>query len=352
MAITQTGSILRYTIADSGAGGGDGNAYTITTTMTVPADAEIIIVGLSGYRSSASPYSGGAMTCTKGGVDTAMTAVSGGDSSTSAYMCGMFYLALPDTGTNKTLKCDWQGTGLMTNATLVTVTFWKGIDTASPVRDSDGAQSATTPPYTTPTLTAQSGDKIVAVGGWYAGAESTADSWTNLTELSSGDIAIYGSSDAAWAAGDPSGNTTVALASTSNSSDGAICALVLKPAAGGVTASPPVGAVSLTGVAPTLTTTVASPTGAVALTGVTPRVQSVCPVATGSVGVAGIVPVLLDGRFPPRGSVEVTGVALTLLHALPVSAGALTLTGIAPEAIPGSDKIPAKLVFRNALSAG
>lgn len=223
MAIVQAGSTLKFDLS------GYGNTGTVSTTITVPADAELVIAAWSGFG-SANYFSTGSMTFTKGGVDTAMTAATGGDASTSFWQAAAFYLALPDTGSNKTLKWDWAGAAAPSDGTgLCSVTFWKGVDTASPVRDTDGTQAGTTP-YTTPTLTAQSGDLIVAWVGAFTASEGTVDSWSNLTLL--GQVVASGSrADGAWATGSPSGNTTVAASTDTNIDDGGIVAIVLKAAA-------------------------------------------------------------------------------------------------------------------------
>lgn len=223
--ITQTGSNTQYGPASNA------NTGTVSSSVTVPADAELVVVAVSGWRSTANPFSGGSMTFTKGGVDTAMTPVIGGDSNTSYNYVGMFYLALPDTGSGKSLKWDWEGSAVMNGAPVFSVTYWKGVDTSSPVRDSDGAQNSDTP-YTTPTLTAISGDLILAWAGGLAGAEATVDSWSNLTELAEITIDPANGADGAWATGSPSGDTTVAASTDTNFTDGGIVALVLKAGSG------------------------------------------------------------------------------------------------------------------------
>lgn len=222
-AITQTGSTLRFE-------SGNGNAGTVSSTITVPADAEFVVVGWSSYSTTANFFSTGGMTFTKGGVDTAMTPVSGGDSDTSKWMGAIFYLALPDTGPNKTLKWDWLGSSLASDNSLCSVTFWKGIDTSSPVRDSKAAQASALP-YTTATITALSGDLILAWVALSVGVEATIDSWSNLSLLSQ--LTAGSSMDAAWGTGSPTGNTTVAALTGTNCLDGSIVAISLKPAATG-----------------------------------------------------------------------------------------------------------------------
>src|SRR5882762_7830275 len=129
MAIVQTGSVLQFP------GLGSANTGTVSTTITVPSDAELVVVGWSGFSNTSSFFSSGSMTFTKGGADTAMTSVAGGDTAGSNWGAGYFYLVLPDTGANKTLKWDWLGTAVADSANNVcSVTFWKGLNTASPTR--------------------------------------------------------------------------------------------------------------------------------------------------------------------------------------------------------------------------
>ena len=222
--ITQTGSVLTFNAAGT-------NTGTVSSTITVPSDAEIVVVGVSGWRGDANYFSSGSMTFTKGGTDTAMVSATGaGDADGAFFNAAVFYQALPDTGTNKSLKWDWLAAGTATDPPIISVTFWKGVDTSSPVRDADGAQKGT--PYTginTPTLTAQSGDKIIAWAAWFGGAaEGSIDTWSNLIELS--EFTKYGNADAAWATSDPTGNTTVGVVSGTNLEDGGLVAIVLKPA--------------------------------------------------------------------------------------------------------------------------
>jgi hypothetical protein len=220
MPITQTGSVLQFPAL------GDGNTGIVSTTITVPGDATMVIAGWSGFGDAGGYFSGGKMQFTKDGVDTDMVPVAGGDASHAQWMAAMFYLILPDTGLNKTLKWDWSGAGLADDAdSLCSVTFWKGVDTVSPVRGTGGAQ-ANSPPYTTGTITAALGDLFIAWAACFAGGagEETANSWSNLSLLSQ--ITHSGSADAAWATGSPSGDSTVALSTGSVSWDdgGIVCA--------------------------------------------------------------------------------------------------------------------------------
>lgn len=230
MAIVQTGSISSFSIVNNA------NTGTVSSAITVPDDAELVVVGVSGYQGTANGFA--AMTFTKGGADTAMVKATGGDSTNSFWQGAMFYQALPDTGTNKSLKWDWIGTGVSSDPDmLISVSFWKGIDTASPVRDSDGSAPGGSMPHTTPTLTCVSGDKIVAFcSGYITGggsAQGTIDSWSNLTLLENilHDTTGTHEADGAWATGDPTADTTVAASTSTNMAEGAIVALVVKAAA-------------------------------------------------------------------------------------------------------------------------
>lgn len=225
MAIVQTGSVLQFT------GLGPGNTGTVSSTITVPADAEFVIVGWSSYSGSSAFFSGGGMTFTKGGVDTAMT-YAGGDNGSAGWSGPCFYMVLPDTGSNKTLKWDWAGTGTASDAsTLCSVTFWKGVDTASPVRATGSGASSSNTPYTTGSIAGSSGDLAVAWVGGFVGAEGTIDSWSNLTLLTQ--IARFNSADGAWATGNPTGSSTYAASTDTNFDDGTITVVILKPAATG-----------------------------------------------------------------------------------------------------------------------
>lgn len=218
---TQAGTTLQFIVSNTA------NTGTVSSTITVPADAQWVHVGVGGYQGTANGLA--AMTFTKGAADTLMTRVAGGDASISFSQVAGFYLAAPDTGSNKSLKWDWIGTGTSVSADFIfAVSFWKGIDTGSPIRDSDGAQAAGTP-FTTPTLTAQTDDLIIAFAGADAGGvEGSVDTWSNLTLLTQ--CARAGSTDGALATGAPTGNTTVAASTDTNWNDGGIVAVVLKGA--------------------------------------------------------------------------------------------------------------------------
>jgi hypothetical protein len=194
MAVTQTGTNLDFPLASFA------NFGTVSSTITVPADAQLVLVGVSGYQGTTGGLE--AMTFTKGGGDAAMVRVAAGVTDTAAkWQCALFFMTLPDTGSNKTLKWDWAGTGSSADDRFVfSLTFWKGVNTASPVRDSQGAQGNFNPSCFTPAVTVGSGDLVVAFSGFFKGAGSgTVSHWLGLTGLAA--VLNQGSSNGAWATG-------------------------------------------------------------------------------------------------------------------------------------------------------
>ena len=173
-AITQTGSILQWSVTDTA------NTGTVSSTITVPSDAQIIVVGVSAQQGTNSGLAG--MTFTKGGVDTAMTKVAA-DGTNATWQGAIFWLVLPDTGTNKTLKWDWISSGTSSVDRMnFSATFWTGIDTTSPVRSSGGGQQASA----LANLTCVTTDKVVAFMAMRcpaANGSGSIDGWNNLSTL-------------------------------------------------------------------------------------------------------------------------------------------------------------------------
>jgi hypothetical protein len=225
MAVTRTGTTLRIV----GNPASDSDVYSVT----VPSDATFMLVGLTTAKTTFPFFSLASVTFTKGGIDTAMTFLGGEDSGANAMCVPLWSMALPDTGVGLSLKYDWTGTSSVEQDMLWSITFWKGVDTSSPVRDAQSVTSATAP-YSTPTLTAVSGDLIVAYAGAFVTAEGSVDSWTNLSLLDQ--VTFNGFSDSAWGTGSPSGNTTVSVATVTNWGGGGcgMVAVVLKASGGTV----------------------------------------------------------------------------------------------------------------------
>lgn len=305
MAITQTGSALDFSC-------GTGNTGTASSTITVPADAELVVVGVSGFSTTAGFFTtNGAMTFTKGGADTTMSKGSTAGSGTSFYSAAIFYLVLPDTGSNKSLKWDWGGTGSAGDSVMCSVTFWKGIDTASPVRTSAGGTTSAMP-YTSGAFTSNSGDLDLAfAAGFVNVVEGTVNSWSNLTLLTQ--CARQGFADAAWATGTTTGSHTVAASTDTNWDDGGISVIVLKPAAAGVTLAAEAGSYTVTGTAASLERgrETAADGGTYAVTGTAANLERGYEVAA------------------EAGSYSVTGTDATFdrTYILPAEAGSYSVTG-------------------------
>jgi len=209
------------------------NTGTVSTAVNVPSDATMVVVGISGWKAFQNNYfSDGAMTFTKGGVDTAMIPVQStprADTTATGHNAAMFYMTLPDTGTNKTLKWDWDGIAGQDRGCLISAVFLKGVNTSDPVRGTGGGQNDIIP-VNTGTITAATNDLIVAFLGAsvLSVADGTINSWNNLTTLSN--PTFNGNfTDLAWATGLPTGNTTVGAASATNLGAFCIVAISVKP---------------------------------------------------------------------------------------------------------------------------
>lgn len=199
-------------------------ANTSTHGMTVPADAELIACGVVGYISGVSPYSGGTLTI--GG--SSMTYI-GGDSDPSKMTGGIFYKVQPATG-SQTLAWDWAGTNTMEGGTNFDCRYYKGINTGGAVRSTNATQQAASP-HTSGTLTASSGDLIIAYSWQFVPTVNATFTWTGATEQFAYTVTA-GEVDYSWAEASPTGNQTVST-SVSSSSDGGIGAIVLIASGGG-----------------------------------------------------------------------------------------------------------------------
>jgi hypothetical protein len=315
VAITQTGSILRLPITTA-------NSGTASSTITVPSDATFVAVSVSGYSSTSNFYSTGAMTFTKGATATAMTSASlAGDASNSAWMSAMFYMLAPDVGTNKTLAWDWAGTGTAEQPTMLSVIFYSGVDS---VRSASGGQTGSSAgPYTTGTLTAVTGDLILACANGFSVVEGTVNSWSNLTLISQ--VAFFEPADTAWASGSPTtGSTTVAALTTTNWEDGSIVAVVLVPATASVTGTISVTAADATSAA----------AGSTSVTGtITVTADAATSAAAGSPYHNGTISVTAaDATMTATGAASGSGdntgtIAVTAADATSVAAGTTTVIG-------------------------
>jgi hypothetical protein len=204
-----------------------GTANTGSTSVTVPSGAEIAACQVDGWLAQTTYFTGGTLTI--GGQS--MAAVTGGDTGTSGWQQALWTRVLaPSLSGAQTVAWDWAGTSALNDDATLTCVFYQGIDTASAVRSSTCVKVSASP-YTTGTLTAQTGDLLVAIVTAYAGAETTF-SWTSATEIVAFTKVGGNFGDGSLAEAAPTGNQTVSATSPSGTGadDGGICAVVLKPA--------------------------------------------------------------------------------------------------------------------------
>ena len=171
----QVGSTQIITLSSSATTG------TASSTITVPSDATLVVVTFIGFDDVANNHT--SLTFTKGGVDTTMTRIAGGDANTTATQIVPFYLALPDTGTNKSLKWSWSTTENDPGLHFF-IRFYKNVDTASPIRASGAVQIGfTAPPQYSSMFQSVAGDLIEAVIGGFLTSNISEGSATlsNLT---------------------------------------------------------------------------------------------------------------------------------------------------------------------------
>jgi hypothetical protein len=192
-----------------------------SAAMTVPSDATMVIVAVTGYHDLFPHYfSNGSLTL--GGQT--MTAVAA-DGDATKHMGALFYLVNPPIG-NQTLAWDWLGdsSNVPSAGARIVYGFYKGVDTASPVRSSSGTQQASNP-HATGSLAALSGDLIVAWVAAFSGGEELTFTWQNAMEVS--EFSVFEFADGAWAETSPTGAQTVS-ANGSVDTDAGIAAIVLK----------------------------------------------------------------------------------------------------------------------------
>lgn len=213
------------------------SANSGSTSVTVPADATLMVVGVGGFFGTANQFSGGSVTI----AGASLTAISGADASTSFWQGVIFYRVNPTTG-SQTFAWDWVGAGAPDAGVSLTYAFYKGIDTGSPLKDSFASQAAGSP-TATDSMTATTGDCIVAWGSAFTGgAGAHAFTWTNTTELTD---TFFGTGAHSLSEAFPSGDTTV-TASEGEDQDIALVAAVFRVAG----AAAPTNTLLLMGVGP------------------------------------------------------------------------------------------------------
>lgn len=228
MSIARVGSIIEVDTTNLGGVSG-------STSVTIPTGVDLLVIALSGYIATASSFS--THPPTLGG--TALTAIAAADANTSDYNGCLYYMVSPAAGT-KTLAWNWVNAPPgSANNPIMALSFYSGTDLTAPIRDSDGKQTGTGS-LTSKTLTIVSGDKLVAwASAFEAAGVTNTFTWTNATAVQGVPTGTGANSSTATASNNstldlaeasPAANGTVSV-SWSKAQDGALMAIVLKPAA-------------------------------------------------------------------------------------------------------------------------
>jgi hypothetical protein len=242
MAVTQIGSL-----AENQCGTGATGSFDVT----VPNDADVIVVGVHGLGAYDAQF-----TLTTSGVSIEGTAceveVTQGNTSASTFQSAMWVGNVVALRGSTTATIAWAWRGTLANDARMVYGFYKGVDMTSfptsAVRDQDGVQDGDmSGGATTPSLTASSGDRIVAWASGYTGGTPGGPTWTSPIASVTNYLTPYASGVASWAEGNPTGNMAVAETAWATVDDGGICAVVLIPAAGGGQIARPVSDVSVGG---------------------------------------------------------------------------------------------------------
>lgn len=218
MAVTRTGSVTEI----------ESTANTGSQSVTVPADAEVMMVGVSGGTSGGTSnyFSGGS--CTIGGAS--LTLGRDDDNTGARISQCIFYKITPATGA-QTFAWDWAGTAALGVGGHIHIAFYKGIHASTPIGATGGLQD-TDSDATTGSLTATNGDAVFCIGSGYGSTGTPTDlSWTNATEL---DDDTFTSLRGACAEAFPAGNVTVTVTQSGGTGTKAttISAIVITQAAG------------------------------------------------------------------------------------------------------------------------
>lgn len=201
MSVTRTGSVGSIQSA----------LNSSSQAITVPSDAEIIVVSAGGYEPVASYFSGGAVTLNS----VPLTVGRADDTDTAKVMSAMFYLVNPATG-SQTLAWDWVGTTTPDVGVQIYYSFYKGVNKASPIRDSQGIQQTGSTSVSRTVANTQPGDMICAYSHMEQNNPNypTGIDWTNATEVTEN---AYNKSNNAYAENSAGADVTVTATGTGGS---------------------------------------------------------------------------------------------------------------------------------------
>lgn len=198
---------------------------------TIPDDADCVILYVTGYLDNVNPpLTYGAAGCTLGDV-AADHKITGANDSNSAFQ-GAAWVWTGAHVTKGATHFDWSWVGTLTNAAKFVWVAYKGV---ASIRSVFGQNDAAIPQYSTGALGNSAGDyiSVCAFGYSSGGNEATIDSWTNAIEISEFVHNVYADLTLAENTS-ASADTTISTATTTSYEDGGIMAVVMVPAAGGL----------------------------------------------------------------------------------------------------------------------
>ena len=121
--------------------GSSANTGTFFAPATVPADCTFILAAVTAVTGIANGYA--SLTMPKGGVDTAMVRLTGGDTDGRAVAERDVLHGQPGhRGRQGASSGIGPAAASVEIQTVISLTFWKGVDTTNPIRDSAGVQMA------------------------------------------------------------------------------------------------------------------------------------------------------------------------------------------------------------------
>ncbi len=303
MSVTRTGSIIDiHSSANSG-----------SQAVTVPDDAEIMVCGVIGSTADSINDFLSGNPPTIGGQ--AMSMVRDDDDNFNIILGAIFQKTSPPTG-SQTFAWNWGGTNAMPVGGHILIGFYKGVDTANPIRSTGGSQDLDNS-ATTGSLTAVSGDAAFAVAGAYNNTTLPTITWTNATDL---DDDASNNLQGSCAEAFPAGNVTITATHSGGSGTGpvtTISAVILRQlftvnAAG---SDAPAGAIARD--VATAYAGQAGPSGEPDLGVQTSLAGSVAP--AGALGAARVVPLTVIG--------VITAVGNLIKSASVIFSGAVAATG-------------------------
>lgn len=165
MAVERTGTAVNISTSSNSS----------SQSITVPSDATLAVVFAAGLSDTTADFDSGGISITLGG--SAVTYVARSPTTVSCDVSAS-YLINPATG-SQTLA--WTFPSTVTYGNLITVVFYKGTDTTSPIRSNANAEQVTGSPITISSLTVESND--MTVGGVSAHNSTVAVNGNSQTSI-------------------------------------------------------------------------------------------------------------------------------------------------------------------------